>query len=190
MFSDNPQTRYKHPALFLDRDGVINEDLGYVHTPETFHLKPGIIALLQQASKFGYKLVVITNQSGIARKYYSHESVKLLHLYMKELFRNAGVLLDGIYYCPHHPDFSGNCWCRKPNSLLFEKAAALHHIDPHASWVIGDKSRDLEAGHAIGCRRILVGKDEKVEAEYQVEKLLEIGPLIFNLPAAKTKTEA
>lgn len=143
-------------AVFLDRDGVINFERGNY----TFHLKDFVIndgvteALINFQSK-GYLLFVITNQSGISKGIYTHGNVKSIHDFLINKLKDAGIKIHGIYYCPHHPEQT-NCLCRKPNSLLVEKAIARFDIDPQASFLIGDKERDIVAGGSAGLTGILI----------------------------------
>jgi D-glycero-D-manno-heptose 1,7-bisphosphate phosphatase len=160
-------------ALFLDRDGIINVDHGYTFRPADFLFREGIFDLCQAAMAKGYRLIVVTNQSGISRGYYGHEEVAALHRYMADQFQERQILLDAIYYCPHHPEFSGKCLCRKPGSLMLEKGIARCQLDPGKSFMIGDSRRDIAAGKAVGCQTIGVGP-ETMGADWQVQHLLEI----------------
>ena len=132
-------------AVFLDRDGVLNRDRGeYTFRQEDFSLLPGVLSGLKKLVASGYELVIITNQGGIAKGLYTKAEVDYLHLHLERFLANHGVKLAGFYYCPHHPE-TGNCICRKPDSLLLEKACAAHGIDPSASYFIGDAQRDADA---------------------------------------------
>lgn len=146
----------KNKALFLDRDGVINNDYGYVHTQGQFHLREGIIEVCTHAMDKDYLLIIITNQSGIARNYYGWPELHSLHQYMRSLFQQAGIIIDDIYACPHHPDFTGKCLCRKPGTLMLEKAISKYDICVNESFFIGDSLRDIEAGNKVGCKTIYV----------------------------------
>jgi D-glycero-D-manno-heptose 1,7-bisphosphate phosphatase len=146
-------------AVFLDRDGVINRERGeHTWRPEDFEILPGVPEALHELKDHGWKLVVITNQSGIGLGLYEHDHVRVLHERLREVLMGKGVELDGVYYCPHHPR-QGRCLCRKPGSLLFERAIAVHGIDPRRSVMIGDRERDIEAAKAAGIRGILVVPD-------------------------------
>ncbi|MEX1132667.1 MAG: HAD family hydrolase [Flavobacteriales bacterium] len=143
-------------AVFLDRDGVLNRERG-MHTWtlsdfDVLHDVPQALKLLQDA---GYALVVITNQSGIGLGLYGHAEVATLHGYLHTMLADHGVQLTGIHYCPHHPS-QGRCLCRKPGSLMLEKAMARHGLDPNGSVMIGDRDRDMEAAASAGVRGILV----------------------------------
>lgn len=164
-------------ALFLDRDGVINVDHGYTFREVDFVFMPGIFDLCRAAQEKAYKLIVITNQSGIARGYYDHAAVARLHQYMTAQFQREQIRLDAVYYCPHHPEFSGNCLCRKPGSLMLEKGLARFAVDPAHSFLVGDSPRDILAGSAVGCRTIGVGSRE-TGADWQVSNLAEIKALL------------
>ena len=142
-------------AVFLDRDGVINFERGYTHTLEDFVILPDLIEVLQILKQKGYLLIVISNQSGIAKGLYLQSETEILHTYLKDELRKNNVALDEIYYCAHHPDV-GRCICRKPESLFVEKALARFNIDASKSYFIGDKERDTEAGEKVGVKGILI----------------------------------
>lgn len=126
-------------AVFLDRDGTINVDYGYVYQYEKFEYIDGVKETLRTLQDMGYKLIIITNQSGIARGYYTEEDMKALHEKMCADLENEGIHIEDIYYCPH---LSG-CSCRKPKTSLFYRAAREHKIDFARSIAVGDKIRDL-----------------------------------------------
>lgn len=143
------------PAVFLDRDGVINEDLNYVHRREDFRFLPGVLDACRQLSRAGYLLVVVTNQAGIARGYYDVAAFEALTSWMKQEFANAGAPLAGVYYCPHHPDgalpeLRRACACRKPAPGMLLQAQRELGIDMGRSILVGDKASDIEAGIAAG----------------------------------------
>lgn len=142
-------------AVFLDRDGVINVERGYTHRLEDFVILPDLIEALQLLQKRGYLLIVISNQSGIAKGLYKQTDVEILHKFMVEEFTKNGIKLSEIYYCVHHPDVS-KCICRKPDSLFVEKALARFDIDAKQSYFIGDKERDTEASEKAGVKGILI----------------------------------
>ena len=142
-------------AIFLERDGVINYERGYTHRLEDFVILPDLIEVLQILKQKGYLLIVISNQSGIAKGLYLQSETEMLHAYLKEELRKNNVVLDEIYYCIHHPDVS-KCICRKPDSLFVEKALARFNIDPSKSYFIGDKERDTESGEKAGVKGILI----------------------------------
>jgi D-glycero-D-manno-heptose 1,7-bisphosphate phosphatase len=142
-------------AIFLDRDGVINVERGYTHRLEDFVILPDLIDVLQFLQKKDYLLIVISNQSGIAKELYQQREVEVLHDYLKEQLIKNGIQLSEIYYCVHHPDV-GRCICRKPDSLFVEKALARFDIDAKQSYFIGDKERDTEAAEKAGVKGILI----------------------------------
>lgn len=146
-------------AVFLDRDGTINAEHGYLYKVEDCCFLPGVKEAVKRLNVAGFLVVVVTNQSGIARGYYSTVDLEKLHQYMEKAFADAGARIDGWYYCPHHPDFpddSAVCDCRKPLPGMLLAAADELGIDLSSSWMVGDKSADVEAGIAAGCRPILV----------------------------------
>ncbi|MGY8940792.1 MAG: HAD-IIIA family hydrolase [Flavobacteriales bacterium] len=143
-------------AIFLDRDGVINHDPGdYTTCLAEFTLLPTVVNSLKTLHDAGYALIVITNQGGIAKGLYGHAEVAEIHAHFRQLCANSGVELTDIFYSPHHPDY-GESLSRKPGSLMIEKACAKHGIDPKKSWMVGDKTRDLEAGAGAGVEGILL----------------------------------
>lgn len=150
-------------AVFLDRDGVINHDPGdYTYLLEDFKINAGVISSLKKLSSEGYLLFIITNQGGISKGIYTHSHVNAIHKYLVEELAKKNVKLSEIYYCPHH-SVNENCLCRKPNSLLIEKAIARFSIDKEKSFMIGDKARDVEAAENAGIKGIKVGVNENIE---------------------------
>lgn len=150
-------------AVFFDRDGVINHDPGdYTFLLKEFKINEGIISSLKRLYEEGYLLFIITNQGGISKKIYSHKHVENIHNYLINELRKVNVELSEIYYCPHH-SINEKCLCRKPNSLLIEKAIARFDIDKGKSFMIGDKSRDIEAAEKAGIKGIKVDLNENIE---------------------------
>ncbi|MFM5465556.1 D-glycero-beta-D-manno-heptose 1,7-bisphosphate 7-phosphatase [Aeromonas simiae] len=137
-------------AIFLDRDGVINEDTGYVSQVDDFHFLPGTIEALQLLKKKGYLLVVVTNQSGIARGYFSEADFMNLTEWMDWSLADRDVDLDGIYFCPHHPEHGPACDCRKPEPGMLLAATKELDIDLPSSYMVGDKTADIQAGIKAG----------------------------------------
>ena len=147
------------PALFLDRDGVINVNHGYVHRAEDTQLVPGIVGLCLRARALGYALVVVTNQAGIARGYYSEDDYHAYSAWLRGHLASHGVLLDGIYHCPHHPDagtgpWRRDCACRKPGPGMILTAARDLALDLPRSILLGDTPSDIEAGRRAGVGRL------------------------------------
>jgi D-glycero-D-manno-heptose 1,7-bisphosphate phosphatase len=139
-------------VVFLDRDGVINKERGdYTYRIEDFEFNEGIVEALRKFRDAGYDLIVITNQGGIAKGRYTHEDVQRVHDYLMKHLSSRSVELLDIYYCPHHDEVS-NCLCRKPGSLLIEKAVARYKVDIGQSIMIGDRDRDIEAAKGLGLR--------------------------------------
>lgn len=144
-------------AIFLDRDGTINNncDHYYIWRKEELLLNPGVAEALAELKARGFMLIVISNQGGISKGEFGREDVEALHLHLGRILEKEGVSLDEIYYCPHH-SMVETCLCRKPLPLMIEKAMARFGIDPASSWMIGDAERDVEAGKAAGLRTILI----------------------------------
>ena len=150
-------------AIFLDRDGVINnnENRYYISKPEDLILNTGIADALKTFQDHNFNLIIISNQSGISKKIYSKEDCDRVHDRLKKILSGHGSNITEIYYCPHHPEVE-NCLCRKPESLLFEKALARFNIDPAQSWMIGDNDRDVIAAEKAGLRTILINPNEDI----------------------------
>ena len=149
-------------TVFLDRDGTMNEEVNYLYRPEDLKLIPGVPQAVRQLNEAGFRVVVVTNQAGVARGYYGEEDVKLLHQYLNELLGTKGAHVDAFYYCPHHPEhgigrYKQECSCRKPGIGMFETADRDCLVDRAKSFMVGDKLIDTEAGHRFGIRSILVG---------------------------------
>lgn len=159
------------PAAFVDRDGTINVERHYLGSPEELELISGAAAGLKQLREQGYVLVVLTNQSGVARRYFTLDAVAAVHARLAEMLAAEGVTLDGVYICPHGP--ADACDCRKPLPGMALKAAADLGLDLARSVMIGDKAADLGLGRAIGARTVLVrtghGRAEEPTAAAQAD---------------------
>ncbi|MDA7417776.1 D-glycero-beta-D-manno-heptose 1,7-bisphosphate 7-phosphatase [Xenophilus arseniciresistens] len=148
------------PALFLDRDGVINVDHGYVHTPEKTEFVPGIFELVATANRHGWLVVVVTNQAGIARGYYDEAQFGHYMDWMRQQFEQRGARIDAVYFCPHHPEhgqgaYLQQCDCRKPAPGMLLEAIESHDIDRAASVMVGDTLTDMQAARAAGVGTLL-----------------------------------
>ena len=133
-------------ALFLDRDGTINIEKNYIYRIEDFEFTNGIIPLIKSYQKKEFLLFIITNQSGIARGYFTEKDFSTFTSWMLEQFEKEGISITKVYHCPHHPDFTGSCNCRKPNPGMILRAIKEYSIDPERSVLIGDKQSDIDAG--------------------------------------------
>lgn len=144
------------PALFLDRDGVINRERGeHTWREADFEVLPDVAEAIRRTRSAGMLVVVITNQSGIGLGLYTHDHVARLHALLRGTLAHQGADLTAIYYCPHHPS-KGKCLCRKPGGLLLERAMARYGIDPARSVMVGDRERDVQAAESAGVRGKLV----------------------------------
>ena len=149
----------KRPALFLDRDGVVNVEKNYLHRIEDFEFIDGIFELCGRYRDDGYLIVIVTNQSGIARGFYSEADFATLTAWMVGAFAKRGIAIAKVYYCPHHPEISGECSCRKPEPGMFLTAAEELGIDLERSVLVGDSERDVVAAHRAGLKETyLLGK--------------------------------
>jgi len=152
------------PAVFLDRDGTMAKDVNYCRRPEDFELFLNTARAIKLLNEHGYKVIVVTNQSGIARGYFTEEILDKIHQKMLRELAKEGARVDGIYYCPHHPD--DNCQCRKPKPKLVFQAVKEHDIALGHSFVVGDKPLDIQLGKAVGCRTVLISANiDDVERE-------------------------
>lgn len=147
-------------ALFLDRDGVVNVEKNYLHKIEDFELMEGIVDVCRIYQERGYLIIIVTNQSGISRGYYSEEDFAILSRWMVEHFKGFGVSITHIYHCPHHESIDGVCECRKPEPGMFLKAQREYDLDLSESVMIGDNERDIEAALRAGVNtNILLSSD-------------------------------
>lgn len=165
--------------ILLDRDGVLNRELGgYVTNIADFEVLPHVVPNLLRLKNMGCRFVVITNQSGIAKKLYTHKGLDAIHEKLSAELNKNDIRLDEIYYCPHHPDF-GLCLCRKPLSSMVEKALARYGILPDEAVMIGDTVRDVEAAQQSGVRAYKINSNEnwvavvdELEAQFRLNNNL------------------
>ena len=177
------------PAVFLDRDGTINEQMGYINHLSRFHLLPGVARAIRQLNGLAIPVVVVTNQSGLARGYFPESLLDEVHAELHDKLALEGAHLDGLYICPHHPEakeerYRARCNCRKPAPGLLMQAATELGIDLNRSFMVGDRWSDLRCGASVGTRTILVltgygrgdaayiGPKQEVQPDYVAEDLL------------------
>ncbi|MHB8138194.1 MAG: D-glycero-beta-D-manno-heptose 1,7-bisphosphate 7-phosphatase [Smithellaceae bacterium] len=165
----------KNPAIFLDRDGTINEEVGYIESLDKLVIIPAAFEAIRLINLSGFKAVVVTNQSGIAKALFSEDFVRKTHEKLQAALKQKGAVIDAFYYCPHHPTegdlpYRQVCDCRKPAPGLFLQAARDMSIDLAGSFMIGDRYRDVEAAHRAGVKGVLV------KTGYGADVLENIGP--------------
>ncbi|WP_438862630.1 D-glycero-beta-D-manno-heptose 1,7-bisphosphate 7-phosphatase [Neptunicella sp.] len=170
----------KNKAVFLDRDGVINVDHGYTIKIDDFEFIDGVFESCKILQELGYLLVVVTNQSGIARGFYNEQQLAELHQWMVEQFRHNGVDIAGVYYCPHHAQHGSGeylqaCDCRKPQPGMLLKAAAELDIDLSQSVIVGDKESDLQAGKNAGLQSLVLVGDKISHSRLADEQHVSLG---------------
>jgi histidinol-phosphate phosphatase family protein len=156
------------PAVFLDKDGTLVEDVPYNVDPTLIQLMPGAVEGLRALDAAGYRLIVVSNQSGVARGYFGEDALAVVERRLRELLCDASVELAGFYYCPHYPKgvvpaYAVVCECRKPAPGLLLRAAREQGVDLARSWLVGDILDDIEAGRAAGCRTILLDNGHETE---------------------------
>lgn len=165
-------------CVFLDRDGVLNKDNpNYTYRVSDFEILPGVLEAVEQLKAAGYLLIVVTNQSGIAKKIYTQQQMEECHAYFQKMCNNR---IDHFYFCPHHPTVTASI-ARKPGTLMFEKAIAKFDIDVTQSWMIGDRGRDIMPARQLGIRTIQLGNEinELEKADHQAENLKEGASIIL-----------
>ena len=174
-------------VVFLDRDGTMNEEVHYLYRPEDLRLIPGTAEAVRLLNGAGYRVIVVTNQAGVARGYYGEEEVRRLHAYLNGVLGREGAHVDAFYYCPHHPQYGigpykKECRCRKPGTGMLEAAERdlPGGIDRAASFLIGDKLADVEAGKRFGVTGILVGTGYGETERRAAETLSGAGALPYD----------
>lgn len=172
--------KHMEKIVFMDRDGTINEEVNYLFRSEDMKLLPGAARAIGRLNRAGFRVVVATNQAGVARGYYTEEDVRRLHRYMNEELEKEGAHIDRFFFCPHHPQaglgpYRTDCECRKPKPGLLRMAEQEYEVDKAHSYMIGDKLADVQAGQSYGVTGILVGtgygKEERKLAEEGREPL-------------------
>lgn len=149
-------------VIFLDRDGVINYEPGdYTYQVNLFTILDGVLEALEIWADLGYEFIVITNQGGISKGRYGHKEVNEVHEYMEKVFSENGIVLKDVYYCPHHSNLE-QCICRKPDSLMLEKAIARYNVDATNSYFVGDSERDIIAAQKAGVVGVKVEKNDSL----------------------------
>jgi D-glycero-D-manno-heptose 1,7-bisphosphate phosphatase len=192
----------KRPALFMDRDGTISEEVGYVNHPSRFRLFPYSAEAIKLLNDNGWLAIVVTNQAGVARGYFAEDVIVQIHEQMRRSLQNASAELDAIYYCAHHPSvgeppYRFDCDCRKPRPGLIDRAAADFDIDLERSWMVGDRYGDVELARNAGLHSAFVlsgyGRGEweyqrgswKLEPEVVSENLFDAAKIIIERDAAR-----
>jgi len=167
-------------ALFLDRDGVINKEKNYLYKIEDFEFIDGVFEVCRYFQDKGYLIIIVTNQAGIARGKYTEENYQRLTRWMLEEFKKKNITITKVYHCPHHPDFTGECECRKPKPGMLLRAKEEFGIDMEHSILVGDKNSDIEAGLSAGIGSsflITTGHEIHVDNRFNAEiidNLIEI----------------
>lgn len=172
----NIKIEHTRRAVFLDRDGTINVEKSYLHKIEDFEFIPGAPEAIKRLKDAGFLVIVVSNQSGVARGYFEEDAVHRLHEHLQNELKSYGTVIDAFYFCPHHPvqglgTYKVACECRKGAPGMLLKAAVEHGIDLEKSFMVGDKLADIEAGQRAGCLPVLVltGYGESVAKKVEVE---------------------
>jgi D-glycero-D-manno-heptose 1,7-bisphosphate phosphatase len=180
----------KRRAVFLDRDGTLNQDVDFLTEVEQLHILPGVPQALRRLREAGFLLIVVTNQSAIARGLLTEEKLAFIHAEMERRLAAEGTRLDAFYYCPHLPDgrverFARACDCRKPAAGLFRRAARDWGIDAAHSYAVGDSERDVQAGRTAGCFSIMVGGGRSADAHAHAADLAGAADIILDRQTAR-----
>ena len=176
-------------AVFLDRDGTLIEEVGYLDRPERVQLYPWTVDAIRALNRAGLRTVMVTNQSGIARGFFTEDVVKRVHGRIADLLAAGGAHLDAYYYCPHHPDgkvpeYARACECRKPGRALVDRAVAEFGIDPAASYAVGDRWFDVSLARTVGATGILVRTGYGADEEHRAPAGVAADAVVNNLAEA------
>ena len=163
-------------AVFLDRDGTLIEAVSYLDDCGKVKFLPGVSEAIKLLNENGFKVIITTNQAGVARGYFTEETLREINRHIEKSLAGQGALIDKTYYCPHHvegtiEEYRKECYCRKPSPGMMEKAASEFGIDLKGSFVIGDNISDIEAGHRAGCRTILLADEDPVGSEEEIDQI-------------------
>ena len=174
-------------AIFVDKDGTLVEDIPYNVDPGMIRLTHRVIEGLKKLRKQGFMIIVVSNQSGIARGYFKTIALEKVEMKIQKMMRPSEVRIDAFYFCPHHPEgvvdeYAIDCECRKPKPGMLLKAAEKHNIDLSRSWMIGDILNDIEAGNAAGCKSILI--DNGNETEWRMSEQRKPAAIVRDLGEA------
>lgn len=185
----NRGQRSGHRAVFLDRDGTLIEEVGYLDRPERVELFPWSIDAIRALNRAGVRVVMMTNQSGVARGFFTEAIVQQVHRHIAALLEAGGARIDAYYYCPHHPDgkvaeYTRVCGCRKPAPGLIERAERELGVDPRASCVVGDRWLDVALARAVGARSVLVRTGYGLTEEAHPQPGLTADAVVNNLVEA------
>src|SRR6266487_2257495 len=185
----------QNKAFFLDRDGVVIKDVPYLSKVHEIEFLPGVDRAIKRIKDYGYKCIVITNQSGIARGLISWDELSYINTYLRKSLERTGAIIDDIYVCPHHPDgkvkeYAIKCSCRKPGNAMILQAAVEHKLDLSRSIMIGDQDIDVEAGITAGCNSFLLYKPNLLLGmQVTFNNLEEAVKYIYNYHYASEKKE-
>lgn len=168
-------------ALFLDRDGVINVELNYLYKIEEFRFIEGVLELCKYYQSLGYLIIIVTNQSGIARGYYSESDFEKLTAWMIKEFAKNGITITKVYHCPHHTEISGECSCRKPEPGMILQAKKEFDIDLENSILVGDKERDIEAAISAGIKESYLFDEAELHNSSKATKIVSRLEDIYNV---------
>jgi D-glycero-D-manno-heptose 1,7-bisphosphate phosphatase len=187
----SPEPRIFERAVFLDRDGTIIEEVGYLDRPERVELYPWTIDAVRVLNRAGLAVVLVSNQSGVARGFFTEDVVDAVHQRMADLLAEGGARIDAYYYCPHHPDgklpqYAQKCDCRKPGRALVDRAVHELGIDPARSFVVGDRWLDVALGRVVGAQSVLVRTGYGASQEDNRPADLAADAVVDNLIAASS----
>ena len=182
-------------AVFLDRDGVIIEDSGYVGEISRVNFLPLVGQAIRQLNAAGFKVIIVTNQAGVARGFFREEDVHRVNDYVCGKLAEENAVIDAVYYCPHHieaviEEYRKDCNCRKPKTGMIENAARDFNLDIKKSFLIGDSAKDIEAGRRAGCRTIMInntGNGHRINAHYTARSLVDAVRWILEFNEGKNK---